>query len=201
MKLPSKGKIIKTGSGDPARLYYVPIAKNVWLSRLTKPLALLGKNYSKILEIGCGSGILFPELKKRSKKVVGTDIHPYLNEVQKNFPDIDVRKENAEKLSFKNNTFDAVIGISVLEHLSNPEKGIKEIKRVLKPGGVGVFGYPIRTRLNDFVFWFLSHFNEHEEGDHKYYGQEITPILEKHFKIIKKEKMFPNIFQIIKVKK
>ena len=47
-----------------------------------------------------------------------------------------------EKLPFKSSTFDAVIGLEVLEHLYNPYETMKEIKRVLKPNGQAIISMP-----------------------------------------------------------
>lgn len=201
MILPPKYKIMKTVIGDPARLYYVPLINRIWIKRLSKSLDLLGYGHLTVLEIGFGSGILFSELKKRSEKVSAIDNHLYVDKIKKIFPEIEITKANAEKLPFEKNKFDAIIGISILEHLSNPREAIEETKRILKPGGIAVFAFPIRTKLNDFIFWILTYFQEHEFGDHKFYAQEIKPLLEKYFKIVKEIKIFHNAYQIVKVKK
>ena len=51
------------------------------------------------------------------------------------YPTVDV-VANLEDLPFKSGCADAVMSIGVLEHVSDPQKHIKEMKRVLKPGGV-----------------------------------------------------------------
>ena len=99
-------------------------------------------------------------------------------------------KGNAEKMSFKTNTFDAIIGISVLEHLHNPEKGIKEIARVLKKDGHAVFGFPTNSIINRMIFPILTIVGQHEEGEHKQHAKEIVEILRKHF-IVEKIKHLP----------
>ena len=43
---------------------------------------------------------------------------------------------DGEKMDFGDNSFDVVLAIDVLEHLTNPVKVLQEIKRVLKPGGM-----------------------------------------------------------------
>lgn len=53
-----------------------------------------------------------------------------------------VRCENLEDLTFPDGTFDIFITQDVLEHVFNPERAVKEIMRVLKPGGVHVFTTP-----------------------------------------------------------
>ncbi|MEO8331315.1 MAG: methyltransferase domain-containing protein [Gallionella sp.] len=52
------------------------------------------------------------------------------------------RCENLEHLTFADETFDIVITQDVMEHVFHPNKAIREIMRVLKPGGVHVFTAP-----------------------------------------------------------
>ncbi|MBW2738817.1 MAG: methyltransferase domain-containing protein, partial [Deltaproteobacteria bacterium] len=51
--------------------------------------------------------------------------------------------ENLEALTFTDNTFDLFLSQDVLEHVFNPEKAIKEMLRVIKPGGYVVFTIPV----------------------------------------------------------
>jgi len=53
-----------------------------------------------------------------------------------------VRCENLESLSFADDSFDIFITQDVLEHVFDPAKAVKEINRVLKPGGAHVFTAP-----------------------------------------------------------
>lgn len=60
------------------------------------------------------------------------------------------RHENLESLSFGNGIFDYVISSDVLEHVPNPDRALKEIYRVLKPGGCHLFTVPVHMdRLQD----------------------------------------------------
>jgi len=52
------------------------------------------------------------------------------------------------KMKFKNNSFDTVLNIQVLEHVFEPLRMIKEISRVLKPGGFGIFLIPQTSTLH-----------------------------------------------------
>ncbi|MEP7317584.1 MAG: methyltransferase domain-containing protein [Panacibacter sp.] len=56
--------------------------------------------------------------------------------------DKNIRCENITKLSFSNGTFDVVIANHVLEHVPNDTAAMKEIYRVLKPGGMAVLQVP-----------------------------------------------------------
>jgi SAM-dependent methyltransferase len=52
------------------------------------------------------------------------------------WPPLDVRKMDAEAMSFPNNSFDVVFSRAVFEHLASPANVLKEVRRVLRPGGV-----------------------------------------------------------------
>lgn len=98
------------------------------------------KKVKKILDIGCGGGELTQELKEKYKKatVVGCDLYPKMKNTV---------KCSAEKLSFKNNSFDCVFMFDVLEHLKSPQKAFGEVKRVLKKGGVFHLVVPLEKNL------------------------------------------------------
>jgi SAM-dependent methyltransferase len=57
------------------------------------------------------------------------------------------RCENLERLTFDDNTFDVFITQDVLEHVFRPDLAVREIARVLKPGGVHVFTAPKHKHL------------------------------------------------------
>ncbi|SRR6266403_1045246 len=105
------------------------------------------KNARMILEVGCGIGDFTKRLraiKNKTTKITAIDVTPRLiknakkNITQKN---IEFRVDSLHKLSFKNNVFDIVCGISILHHV-NLQKSLSEIYRVLKPNGEIFFTEP-----------------------------------------------------------
>jgi SAM-dependent methyltransferase len=58
-----------------------------------------------------------------------------------------IRNENLECLTFPDNSFDILINSEVLEHVSDLNKALSEVKRVLKPGGFHVFTIPVDIEL------------------------------------------------------
>lgn len=97
-----------------------------------------------VLELGCGTGYFTRELARSGAEIVAIDISPELLQIAKaNCPAPNVRYEiqNAYELSYQDNVFDSVVGSSVLHHLE-VEAALREIFRVLKPGGAIYFTEP-----------------------------------------------------------
>jgi|GEM_PF-209423 len=94
----------------------------------------------KILELGCGTGILSRYLlsKNPNLRIEGVDISPkaisVANKTLKKYKFAHFQTGDALNLPFKKNTFDVVIGNSILHHIPLLES-VAEVKRVIKPGG------------------------------------------------------------------
>lgn len=92
---------------------------------------------ARVLEVGCGTGLLTSELVRRQAAVVAMDLSEHLLEVARQRPDNTdalLLRGNAYELSFRSNTFDGIVGSSVLHHLDVPQ-ALREFHRVLRPGG------------------------------------------------------------------
>lgn len=101
---------------------------------------LIAKASGDVLEIGAGTGINFPFYTSNARRVMATDPNPEM--LQRMTPKmdlcavpIDVQTSNAESLPFVDSAFDTVVGTLVFCSISNPQSAIKELYRVLKPGG------------------------------------------------------------------
>lgn len=103
------------------------------------------------LEIGCGTGLFSNKFRNLTQaKVVATDLSPELLEVaRQKYTGIEFKLEDAMNLSFEDNSFQVVFGSSVLHHLDF-QKSLKQIYRVLKPGGKMVFAEP--NMINPQIF-------------------------------------------------
>ena len=97
-----------------------------------------------ILEIGCGTGYFTRELTRHGADIVAIDVSPDLLEIAKaKYSATNVRYEiqNACALTYADAMFDSVVGSSILHHLEI-EEALREIYRVLKPGGTIYFTEP-----------------------------------------------------------
>ena len=91
------------------------------------------RNCKKILDVGCGIGSFEQNLP--SLNIVGLDISEKMLEEARKRSDKTFFQGNAEKLEFKDSTFDAVFTVTTLEFLDDYQKVVKEIARVTKPNG------------------------------------------------------------------
>lgn len=127
-----------------------PAGKIRWRRRVSLLTSHLTSSMH-ILEVGCGTGLLTKELKISNASIKSIDISPdLLNIAQKriNAKNVIFSLDNASDLNFKNETFDSVVGSSVLHHL-NIEKALSEFYRVLKPNGTLYFTEP--NMLNPII--------------------------------------------------
>jgi ubiquinone/menaquinone biosynthesis C-methylase UbiE len=96
----------------------------------------------KILDIGCGDGVLLSLISNGS--LYGVD----LDQTSLDFASTKVKAKliqaPATKLPFKDNFFDIVLATEIIEHLTQPEKLIQEAKRVLKAGGRIILTTPVQ---------------------------------------------------------
>jgi 2-polyprenyl-6-hydroxyphenyl methylase/3-demethylubiquinone-9 3-methyltransferase len=109
----------------------------------------------KILDVGCGDGYYLYLLDNLSLelRLTGTDFDPAgLKNARKNLRKTIplVQADLMKKLPFKDNTFDKIVMSEVAEHLPNDVKGLKEVYRVLKPGGILCLTVP---DANYPLFW------------------------------------------------
>lgn len=106
-----------------------------WQNRVFEDLS--GK---KILEIGVGQGKLLIRMAKKGYQVTGIELrHGMAYEARKKTHDagfgIDILDQSVYKLPFKNETFDSVVLTFVLAEITDLDRAIPEMKRVLKQNG------------------------------------------------------------------
>jgi ubiquinone/menaquinone biosynthesis C-methylase UbiE len=100
----------------------------------------------RVLDFGCGHGMAAVVLARRGAHVIGFDLSPgYLEEAERraqaNRVLISFVRANGERLPFADQSFDRIWGNAVLHHLDLARAG-RELRRVLRPGGVAVFCEP-----------------------------------------------------------
>lgn len=118
----------------------------------------------KIADIGCGTGAVLQMLVSMGADAEGVDMSDEALRfcMRKN---LKVRLGTAENTNFPDASFDAVIISDVLEHLSNDQKGIKEIFRILKPGGICIATVPAHQFLFSYHDKSLHHFRRYSKKE------------------------------------
>jgi SAM-dependent methyltransferase len=98
---------------------------------------------SMILDAGCGTGDMAAELMECGHEVWGLDIaEPMIRLARERCGSDRFRVGDLEQIPFGDNVFDAVVCLGVIEYLDSDEHALREMWRVLKPGGIAVIATP-----------------------------------------------------------
>jgi len=186
---------------DASWAYYSrnPLIREIYFSRLRKVLEMADeKRGQKILDLGTGSGVLIPSLGKYNKVYAIDREKMFIKKAKKiakmsNVKAICIRQDISSKLPFKNSFFDAVFCVSVLEHIEDLDKVMKEVKRIIKPGGLFIVGLPIERFLVKSAFNIFG-IKQHEDRGHISDFADINKKLKKYFDIERTEKIPFNLF-------
>lgn len=121
--------------------YLVPAIFGPWAPLLTEKAKLQAGE--RVLDIACGTGVVARHAAQQvgaSGQVIGLDINPGMLEVARSLPPIEGaavewREGDAVHLAFPDERFDAVFSQLGLQYFSDRVQALREIRRVLVPGG------------------------------------------------------------------
>lgn len=144
-----------------------------FLSRHINPSGL-------VLNLGCGTG-RFMDFSSH-----GLDFSEGMLEIAKNnFPDKNYETSSAQNTPYADTSFDTVICFHVIMHLGHQEMDeiLKEVHRILKPGGTFIFDIPSQVRRN-----VTGYKSKGWHGSNGFKPREIKAYIKKsNFKIIRKK--------------
>jgi ubiquinone/menaquinone biosynthesis C-methylase UbiE len=118
---------------------------------------LLADAHGKVLEVGVGTGLSFPHYPPVEELVGVEPSQPMLRRARRRAAetgrDVTLVEASAEELPFEGESFDTVITMAVLCTVGDPERSVREIRRVLRPGGRFVFLEHVRSPESQRARW------------------------------------------------
>ncbi len=181
------------------------LSVNNWPKNRFEAIIHAGGKGDKILDIGCGNGLLLYQYRNLFQKLIGLEYSEHrLEQAKMNLGDLNFHpyKGSAEDMEMiDSNSIDQIITADTIEHIPDVFVAIDEMYRVLKPGGLIVINTPniafIKKRMLLFLGRFPSTSQPNEgigsdilfDGGHFHYFtfRSLKILLERSgFKLVKK---------------
>ncbi len=161
----------------------------------------IDKPFERILDVGCGTGVLLHKLSLCYPKVRfdGLDLSDQMiaQATAKSLSNVEWKQGDAENPPYPDNTFDVLMCTSSFHHYPNPQQAIQSFYRILKPEGLLILcdmALPLPIRFLANHLWFKCI----RSGDvHTYSKNEIESLLaDQHFANAEYKKISPVEFMI-----
>ncbi len=103
-----------------------------------------------ILDIGCGGGLVCEPMARLGANVTGIDadqnaIHTARDHAKDSRLTIDYQCASTDDLTQRKKTYDVVLALEIIEHVTDPQKFVSDIAKLCKPGGIIIFSTINRT--------------------------------------------------------
>jgi SAM-dependent methyltransferase len=116
---------------------YQTLIDVAWFESIAKRLTkLVGRG--RVLDIGCGNGQLLKQFISRNWAAEGLDPSPWATEFAQDYG-YELHGHTLGRAHLPSDYFDAVTSTSTLEHITKPPEHVREVMRIVKPGGVAYF--------------------------------------------------------------
>jgi 2-polyprenyl-3-methyl-5-hydroxy-6-metoxy-1,4-benzoquinol methylase len=141
-----------------------------------------------VLDIGGGDGYIAGQIAPLCRKVVVVDNEDagvaLAQEILRSFENVQVIKDDAYDLSFRDEEFDTVLMTDVIEHLDRPERAAAEAARVMAPGGAVLITTPQWSPDRPIDFHHVK----------EYRPEELTALLDDHFEHVEMRYGIPKMW-------
>ena len=172
-----------------------PIVRFVSMYRLRVVLHALRikGRVGKVLDAGCGNGVLIPSLSMVADLVVGVDVDKgallaakkMIRRSDRIFGDVELICCDIHRLPFREKIFDYILSISVLDHLTDITLVLRQIKDSVKPTGKFIIGImPPLPRLLAYIWSILAAGHSNIFSGHVNTYAKCLNEVAKHFTII-----------------
>ncbi len=143
-------------------------------SMVARTLERRGISGKRIVDVGCGTGRLYPFVRSRFEEYIGVDVVRY-----EDFP----AEAEFVQLDLDNNAIplpeggaDVVAAVETIEHLENPRQFVRQLVRLAKPDGWVIVTTPNQLALLNFLtLLFRQRFAAFQDVD---YPAHLTALLE-----------------------
>jgi SAM-dependent methyltransferase len=149
--------LVPNGPTDPIAYYKRPLIGRFFRERINLGLRMIAdRRYAKALEIGYGAGAVLLAIAASVDELHGIDLDadpvPVQEWLGRHGRIATLIRGSVYELPYETAEFDLALSFSVFEHLHQYEQGLREIARVLKPGGRFLLGMPAVNTMMELGF-------------------------------------------------
>lgn len=119
---------------------------------------------ASVLDVGCGTGAVMQLAQTLGYRAHGIDMSPDALTYCK-AKNLTVTLSTAEKINFPDASFEVVVALDVLEHVQDHAAAVREIARVLKPGGIFIATVPAHPELWSYHDVALHHVRRYRQAE------------------------------------
>ncbi len=149
--------LLPNGPTDPIAYYKRPLIGKFFRERINLGLRMIAdRRYAKALEIGYGAGAVLLAIAASVDELHGIDLDadpvPVQEWLGRHGRIATLIRGSVYELPYETAEFDLALSFSVFEHLHQYEQGLREVARVLKPGGRLLLGMPAVNTMMELGF-------------------------------------------------
>lgn len=143
-------------------------------------LGSLDGRHQRILDVGCGTGLMSAKLAASGRQVLGVDLSTSMiaEARMRSSARLDFLQADAENLPLEGAGFDAVVNLISFHHYPNPDKAIAEFRRVLRPGGrLVLIAFDLDSYFIQLAQW-VNRWTRNIAGDAwQKHGEEVAALV------------------------